>query len=111
MWAALAPRAALVARVYLEIFSGSGRLAAAFGREGELVLKWDVLLGPAYDLTKRPSVMMIVGWIRAGHIRGVHLGTPSTRFSRTQGMGIGPPLVRSSKKIGDFHFVAAGNQL
>jgi hypothetical protein len=106
--------------VYLEIFSGSGRLSTAFGRANELVLKWDVLLGPAYDLTKRQGTLLIVGWIRAGLIRGVHMGTPYTSFSRVRGVGIGPPAVRSvSEPMGlaslsrdaDINVVALGNTL
>ena len=106
--------------VFLEIFSGSGRLAQAFGRAQELVLTWDILFGPAYDLTKASSMHLILGWIRAGMIRGIHLGTPCTSFSRIRGVGAGPPALRSdSEPMGlasltreaDLSAVRSGNSL
>ena len=82
--------------VYIEIFSGSGRLAAAFGRVNELCIVWDITLGPQYDLTKPYALSLICGWLRAGQLRGVHLGTPCTSFSRIRGVGHGPGRLRSS---------------
>lgn len=120
VWAALAPGAALVAPVFLEIFNGSGRLSCDFGRASELVLKWDIMLGPACDLTKKSDVLMIIGWVQAGLIKGIHLGTPFTSFSRIRGVGFGPPVVRSDaepmgfknlQRTADVELVRLGNIL
>ena len=83
--------------VYLEVFSGSGELSKAFGRAGEFAIAWDILHGPAYDLTKPAAVALIRGWIRAGLIKGLHMGTPCTSFSRILGVGPGPAALRSSE--------------
>ena len=93
---ALAPGRSLSAPVFLEIFSGSAELSKTFSRHGQLVLKWDIILGPAYDLCRPAAGHMILGWLRAGQICGAHLGTPCTSFSRIRGVGAGPGPLRSS---------------
>ena len=46
--------------MFLEIFSGSGRLGRAVGRVvGIAVLLWDINFGPEYDLTN-PSIQQRV---------------------------------------------------
>ena len=68
--------------VFLEVFAGTHRLASTIARKnGWPVLFWDIQLGPAYDLTVRLNQYKIVGWLRAGRLRGLHHGNPCRTFS------------------------------
>ena len=74
-------------QIFLEIFSGCGRLAAELRKLGYLVLERDVLRGPSWDLTLRCNQRLIRGWIAAGHVWGAHLGTPCSTWSRARDRG------------------------
>ena len=80
---------------FLEIFSGSARLAACMHRHVPLVVKWDILFGPQYDLTKVEIRHIVFGWLLADWILGLHLGTPCASFSRARDQPNGPPRLRS----------------
>ena len=83
---------------YIEIFSGSGRLAHAISKcTGQLCLLWDISLGSNYDLTNRKNVQIIIDWIRAGIVIGCHLGTECKSFSRARDRPNGPPRLRSNE--------------
>ena len=123
MWAALAPQAALVAACFLEVFSGSGHLARSVAKSplaGGLVLLWDISFGPQYDLRARSRQHLILGWLRAGLIWGVHFGTPCCSFSRARDVPPGPPPLRSDQcpmglpglvRAADKEAVQSGNTL
>lgn len=82
--------------VFLEIFSGTGRLGTSVHRVTSWpVLLWDITLGEAYDLTKRVNQQRILHWLMSGKVRGGHLGTPCNSFSRARDQPGGPPPLRS----------------
>lgn len=88
----------LVMRVFLEIFSGCGRLASAVARYSNWpVLIWDIQLGEDYDLRRYSNRRKIADWIRGGHILGFHLGTPCESFTRARDVPPGPPPLRSDQ--------------
>ena len=73
--------------IFLDIFSGEGGLAAALRRKGFLVLDWDILHGPAWDLLQPANQKLVRGWVAEGVIWGVHLGTPCQSFTRARDWG------------------------
>ena len=90
---------ALKGQVFLEIFSGSGRLGRAVMKHCSLpVLLWDVTYGIEYDLCVRKNQWKIIEWIRCGAIAAGHLGTPCNSFSRARDQPGGPPPLRSDSK-------------
>lgn len=96
---ALSPSRCLAVAVFIEIFSGCGKLASAVARvTGWTVLLWDINLGDDYDLTKASNRGKIVNWIRAGLILGLHLGTPCESFSRARDVPPGPMPLRSDAR-------------
>ena len=86
-------------RVFLELFSGCGRLARAVSRLGYQVLEWDILLGPDYDLMKAANRSRVRGWMLSGAICGIHLGTPCKSWSRARDRPGGPPPLRSNVDV------------
>ena len=70
--------------VALELFSGSGRLAAAISELGYSALALDIDHGDWQNLL-RPVVQHIVrGWITSGAVAAVWLGTPCSSWSRAR---------------------------
>lgn len=83
-------------KVYVEIFSGCGRLGRAVWRvTGWYVLLWDVLLGEEYDLRLAHNRRKLTEWLRCGALIGFHLGTPCESFTRARDVPPGPPPLRS----------------
>ena len=86
--------------VFLEIFSGCGRLGSTIAKDnGWPTLLWDIELGPEYDLRKQQNRQLLLGWLRAGFVRGGHLGTPCNSFSRARDRAPGPPPLRSDQHV------------
>ena len=97
--AALSPSRVLRSPVFLEVFSGSGRLASAVAKTcGWPCLLWDITLVDDYDLTVRKNQWKIFEWLRAGQIIAGHLGTPCNSFSRARDQPGGPPPLRSDSQ-------------
>ena len=105
---------------FLEVFSGSHVLATAVvQKNGWPVLFWDLKLGADYDLCRAENRHKIVGWLRAGRLRGMHHGTPCHTFSRARDRRPGPPPLRSEDhplglphlQPGDAHKVMINNIL
>ena len=93
---ALSARMVLYFPVFLEIFSGSGRLGKAIHRVCNwTVLLWDIDYGEKYDLTQRRNQQLILHWMQSGQIRAGHLGTPCNSFSQARDRPGGPPRLRS----------------
>ena len=90
----------MTASVFVEVFSGSGRLGAAVADAGWPVLLWDLALGPAYDLRLRRHRSLLLGWVRAGLVRGWHGAFPCASFSRARDQPNGPPRLRSPDEPG-----------
>ena len=96
---ALSIKASLKFPVFLEVFSGTGRLGKAVSRyAGMPVLLWDITYGPEYDLTKPAVQRLVLGWIQNGSVVAGHLGTPCHSFSRARDRPGGPPRLRSDSQ-------------
>ena len=78
----MGPLRSLSCRVFLELFSGSGHMASRMSSLGGAVLMWDISFGPAYDLSRKKVQQLVRGWILAGMVWAVHMGTPCTTFCR-----------------------------
>lgn len=97
--------------VFLEIFSGCGRLGRSVARDNNWpVLLWDWDLGPQYDLRCKANQWKILGWLRSGFIRGGHLGTPCATFSRARDHPPGPPPLRSDEHVMGLPGLSSANQ-
>lgn len=88
--------------IALEIFSGSGRFSRAWRRNAHLrkipIFEIDIRHHGSHDLLSRRSQRLIRGWITAGLVRAVWMGTPCTSFSRARESGPpGPPPLRSDE--------------
>lgn len=86
--------------VFVEIFCGKGLLGRTVARLNNwATLLWDITLGPECDLKRLCNRAKIIGWMRAGLVRGLHLGTPCNTFSRARDHGPGPPPLRSDSFV------------
>ena len=63
------------------------------------MLLWDWTLGPNYDLRRLENRWKLLGWLRAGLVRGGHLGTPRATFSRARDRPPGPLPLRSDEHV------------
>ena len=86
----------------LEIFSGSGHFSRAWRRDPRLrhipIFEVDIRHHGSHDLLSRRSQQLIRGWLTAGLVRAIWLGTPCTSFSRARESGPpGPPPLRSNE--------------
>ena len=104
----------------LELFAGTGRLAASWSKQGYGSLAFEIDQGPEFDLTCRTTSNTLKGWIASHAITCVWLGTPCTSWSRARR---GPPSsnwcsIRSSEHVlglphlrpNDLAAVASGNR-
>ena len=85
--------------MFLEIFSGSGNLSRAVA----MITGWpcgmvDIVFGASSDLRSKRIQRKILGWIRSGLVKAVHLGTPCNSFSRARDRRPGPPPLRSDQQ-------------
>ena len=87
------------APIFVEIFSGSGKLAQAVATAGWQVMCWDILKGPDYDLTLPKIQDRLKGWLNQGAIRAFHMGFPCSSWSRARDLPNGPPRLRSQHHI------------
>ena len=71
-------------QLFVELFSGAGGITRAWRRAGFGAMAFDINLGDFCDLTRPRVVRLIEGWLRAGCIMGVWLGTPCTSWSRAR---------------------------
>ena len=86
--------------IFVEIFSGSGRLGAAAAAEGFFVLLWDITLGADYDLRVPAMRRRLLGWFSDGAADAAHAGIPCGSWSQARrgnpdlpsGVGWPPPL-------------------
>ena len=69
---------------------------------------WDLSLGPLYDLCDAKNQRLVRGWLLAGAVWGVHMGTPCNTFSRARG-GMTPSL-RSPQFVAGLPNLAAKQQ-
>ena len=71
--------------LFLEVFSGTGRLTEAFRQQGFAAAHpIDVLNGSHHDLRRRATQLAILSRVRAGWFSYVHIGVPCTVFSRAR---------------------------
>ena len=67
---------ALSYQVFIEIFSGCGRLAKAVSCYHGPVLLWDISMGAQYDLTRQNNQSLLRGWIAGKKVWGYHVAVP-----------------------------------
>lgn len=88
--------------VALEVFSGSGALSKAWRQcrrlAGVPIFELDIANDGSLDLLTRKLQQNVLGWVRAGLVTTVWLGTPCNSWSRAREIPGGPPPLRS----GDF---------
>ena len=65
--------------IFVEIFSGAGRLSKAFETRGWDVVAWDVTSGPQQELTVKSARDRLLTLVRRANF--VHLATPCSTFS------------------------------
>eukprot|EP00438_Fugacium_kawagutii_P002204 Skav236698 [mRNA] locus=scaffold4101:93982:96339:- [translate_table: standard] len=71
--------------MFLEVFSGSGRLTTAVQQAGLASFNGiDNKNGVQYDLRRRSTQLLVISWVKSGLVSYVHLGTPCTVFSRAR---------------------------
>ena len=105
--------------MFLELFSGCGRLAAGVARNGRWALCWDVAFGEEYNLLIASRQQLVRGWVASGLVAGIHMGLPCESFTRARDHGPGPPPLRSNAlpmgltdlRPGDQAAVVRGNAL
>ena len=103
-------------QIYLELFSGTGRLAHALQKKsGCPVLCLDVRHNAAFDLTQPTTQRCVLGWITSGMIKGVWCGHPCSTWSRARWPPLrsneylfGIPEVLRDRRLGTL--VKQGNQ-
>ena len=60
-----------------------------------IVVNWDVLRGPEYDLREPSNVRRVIDMITSGVFAGVHAGPPCATWPPVLHAGGGPPNVRT----------------
>ena len=90
-------RHSLRSLVFLELFSGTARLAKAISRRGLQSLAYDVNFNEGCDLLCPKVVEGIKRLIREKHVGGVWLGFPCNSWSLARrDDGVGPPPLRNN---------------
>ena len=80
--ACLRPAVRLRSLIFLELFGGSGRVAASAQAMGCAALSLDINASPLEDHLTRGFANRILGWIASGVVAGVWLGTPCSTWTR-----------------------------
>ena len=75
-------------RIFLEVFCGTGGLAATLRRRGFGAVSLDLRLGPEMDITMPHVQRLLIGWMSSNCVAGLWLGTPCASWSRARR---GPP--------------------
>ena len=70
--------------IFLELFGGAGRLGSQWSRRSWGSINFELSHGPWFDVTRRPVLELIVGWISSGIVAGAWLGTPCSSWSRAR---------------------------
>ena len=84
--------------IVLEVFAGTGRFSAATSSHRPVLL-WDILMGEAYNLADRANQNLVLGWLRAGLVCAVWMGTPCNSFSKARNRPGGPPALRTKEAV------------
>ena len=71
-------------RIFLEVFAGDANLSRAFQRRRCTVFCIDIRRGPHHDLRCREVFDTVQGWLRAGLVWCLWLGTPCNSFSKAR---------------------------
>ncbi|CAK0895683.1 unnamed protein product, partial [Prorocentrum cordatum] len=70
-------------QVYLDLFSGTGKVASWLERKSDYaVLRIDVAAHPAFDLSLRVCGAIVIGWLRSRVVRGVMCAPPFSTWSQ-----------------------------
>ena len=95
-WFKVGPGHSLTVAVVVELFAGAGRFTRAM-QQHMPTLKWDILMGDSYDLLKRENQYLIFGWIKAGLVAAVWMGTPCDSMTKARNRPGGPSALRGRK--------------
>ena len=68
-------------QLFLELFSGSGQISAAWRESGFGVLSFELSFGDENDLTRPSLQRLITGWLTSHCIAGIWFGTPCSSWS------------------------------
>ena len=84
----------------IDLFSGSGRLSAAWRQhprpQGISIFELDVKCGPEHDLTRRTFQKFLRTRILDGSLRGAWIGLPCNSFSTARNCPNGPASLRNA---------------
>jgi len=78
-------------RVFIEVFAGTGRVAASFRRRGAAALTLELSDDVLQDVTLDALRRLLVSWTHAGIIKGMWLGTPCSSWSSARRRRPGAP--------------------
>jgi len=67
--------------VFLELFSGVGRVAAALRHHDAPALEFEINKGAVFDVCNRHVLKVLCSWIVHGKVNGIWFGTPCTTWS------------------------------
>eukprot|EP00438_Fugacium_kawagutii_P030000 Skav225301 [mRNA] locus=scaffold445:112717:116856:+ [translate_table: standard] len=88
-------------KMFLEIFSGTGRLTEAMGTSGiSHVSGVDYISGAEFDVRRRSTQHVILEWIRRGIFGFIHFGTPCTIWSRARHNVVESNATRAKEELG-----------
>jgi hypothetical protein len=107
-------------QIFLELYAGKGGVATKLRARGHGAMNFEIDDGDEYDLLRPAVRKLLLGWLAAGVVRGVWLGTTCSSWSRARR---GPPhsawcAIRSNRFINglpnlrpkDQHKVELGNR-
>ena len=98
--------------VFLELYAGHGGVSKHLRTRGAAVMEFELDRGAQYDLTRKGVRRLLLGWVRAGVVRGAWLGTICKSWSRARrgppGSSWGP--IRSAKHIYGFPDLSASDR-
>ena len=69
-------------RLFIEVFAGTGRLAAAVSRVGFVTLCWDINMGEQYDLSTPLARRVLSQFLQSA--AAVHLGVSLQHLLQSQ---------------------------
>ena len=99
-------------RIFLDVFSGCGRIASQLRRRGLACIAIDNCLDPRLDVLKPKILNVIRGWIKGGCVQAIWLATPCSSWSRARhgpfGSAWGP--LRDNQNIYGFKGLSSRDQ-
>ena len=99
-------------RIFLDVFSGCGRIASQLRRRGFACIAIDKCLDPRLDVLNPKILNVMRGWMCSGCVQAIWLATPCSSWSRARhgpcGSAWGP--LRDNRHIYGFKGLSSRNQ-